>query len=283
MVRQTFMETLKHKPSVFSYTDDMKLSEIKVPVTDASIMPGENLMMQALYGYRFLTKNLIKKNFRVYGHTRLDSEKILKSMIDRNIVKRYCLSDEGHPNLDFYILSDEAMQEHYGIPMYRAETIPYILESMAVSQFHLGALESSMCRQYLLNYEEIFEEGMLHISSVIMIKSNPKMYVAPVSSPRNSDTSSYSDFIKKIVLLNEYMKDKNNIFRSYILVIICESETQIKTLSRLISENEYTRDILVLYSLDEESNKDRNPLERLHNVKWMDNVAETEIINLLKR
>lgn len=275
------MVNIKVRPSVYSYEDDMKLFRVKTDKKSDLKVPGEAVVIQALFGYRFLTKSLIEKNLELYRHGSLDADTILPLLVEKGTIDRFTIKTSTPPYTDFYTLSKSAMEENYGMPPYTAENIQDILADMALSQFHMAALSSRKVRQYFHNHEESAGSLLFNMRSLLFLKARPPLYIAALPSPRNNDADGIKKLIKELVLTNEYMTSKAGIYRSYLQVIICESESQMKELSKILSTTPSTRDIYTLYSLDEESRGYRNPLERIHAIRWDENGANIETIDLI--
>ncbi len=276
------MEIIKAKPSIFSYEEEMKLTLAEGNIGNiGKAIPGEAVVVQALYGYRFLTKNLLSKNLKLYGHESLNIDRLLSMLIENGTVEHFNLKGTSPPDLDFYTLSDIAMEEYYGVCPYIPENVSEVLADMALSQWHMSALKDKRVKQYFHNHTESTGETSINIRSVIFIKTRPPLYIAAHPSPRGNSLEGIKKFLKEVAVTNEFMADKAGIFKSYLQVIICESESQMKDISKLLESFHATRNAYILYSLDEESSSDRNPLERIHTVKWYGDKAQIETVNLI--
>ena len=248
--------------------------------TDGNRAPGERPVITALHKYGFMNKNLIQKNLIIYGHKKINAGKVLLKMQKQGKIRKYTIShDESSlADLDIYTLNDDYRQmgkreqADYKRDM---QDIAYILENMALCQWHNGLLSNSFrCKEILYNRIKYCSAGSVVIPSIIKVKMERKsIYLCAVPENRANTAESLRAFIIKLIFINQYLADNRSMYPSYLIVLIGESIKQIEERAKLLSMMKETREMDIIFTIDMATSMD-DPLKNIYNIRRAENSSE---------
>lgn len=272
--------------TIFFYDENTYIKETTISgETDNCISPGERPVAAALNKYGFMNKNLIQKNLSINGHKRLNAEKILKKMQKQGKIKKYTIYHGGSAlaDLDTYTLNEECGQINESDQVYykiNTLDIPYILENMALCQWHYGLLsDTTRCKEIMYNQIKSCSQGFVVIPSIVKTKVGKcDVYLCAVPVKRKKDTNSLRHFVIKLILINQYFIENRSKYRSYMIVLLGESINQIEELAKLLSAMKETKDMDVLFTIDMATIND--PLKNLYRINRTKNNSEIMLIKI---
>jgi hypothetical protein len=281
--------------SIYTFTRNAKMFEIeptKLPVTNVPAVGAEPIK-KALYKFGFLTANLLQRYMNLRGNKNIKVKKSLNVMFSQRLIWRYTIdfgNDLTH-NLDIYRLSqaEEARIKNTGRhkPVYRADmkSIPYAMTLLTSAQWHISMLENRAKEIMYNNRVHISDENTepITIPSLVRYKTKKRKSVVICAIPaikglRRADIGS---FLRNINRINEYFLYNPAHYRRYLLILICDSETQIEDISQMLESINETKGIFVLYAINAQSAEDAgNPLSSLYTVDRTDGKAVLTVVDL---
>ena len=248
----------KYPVSIFHYENDSKIEKTTIKGRADNISsPGEKPLATALYKYGFMNLDVMKKNIANTGHKRLDVAKTLEKMQKQGKVEKYTVWHGGdRANLDIYTLTSE-FEETLGKSrdsIYKKDMkdIPYILENLALCQWHNSLLSSIRAStEIMYNQTKCCTCGFVVVPSVIRIKVGKcGVHLCAVPVNRNNHLKNLKNFVVNLVRLNRYFEENQGKYRSYLIVLLCESVSQIEDLVKLLSVMKETKEMDLLYTID---------------------------------
>ncbi len=283
--RRQMPELNTKSPSPFTCSRKVRINGHKKNGTyTQKKLPGENLVIRALFEYAVLTRQLIQQNLAVYGHERIDTDRVLKNLIDKKMVSRFTI--KGDEQLDVYMLTNRALKKEYGHLIKRPRKASDIMENLALAQYQLSAMMSENVRNIMF-YDTAEKDGVeITIPSLIKIRNRAPLFISALPSPRLLSDEKMSAFYKKLALLDAFFKENQHIYRTYMHLIVCKSMTEANELSEMLCSSPYTKDMLLLYTTDREcqfNEENKSCLSSLRFIKRLDNENETRIVDLTNR
>ena len=106
------------------------------------------------------------------------------------------------------------------------------------------------------------------------------MYICGVTAPKGIHKEDLGRFLTRIITIDSYLARNSHRFRSYVIVIICESESQIEEVSLILKNMAETQELYILYTLDLiTGDEEVDPLTMIYEVDRT--IGETKL-NVLK-
>ncbi len=264
-------------PSRFSYDEGCTITETTEQTDEKPSSPatGEKVIVSMLKKYGFLTLPLISKNIEL-SHRTINAKKSIKKMQQRGLVKKYTITytDDDTADIDVYVLTEEGLEISGESPErpYRTDmgNIPYILENLSIAQWHMAALSARKVQEVMYQHTVRTSGNIVMLPSLIRYKTNigKSLYLCGVPIEKGIHRKDLGRFITKILLINSYLASNPNKYKSYIMVISCESQRQIEEIAEILSGINETREIYFMYTIDSITADDGiNPLQMLYDVE----------------
>lgn len=284
--------------SIYSYDKELtieKTTKKKDSFKGPETPPFAGAVERALLKYGVLNMDMLGHAFYRYGQRkRVDIKKVMESLQKMGRVDKYTIK---HPSrtradVDIYTLSDDVWQEYMQKRKEKSlfkrdfTDIPYLMESLAAAQWHISVLYNSIrfkkeFTELMFNRPQITQEGMVQIPSLIRLKyfSKKGMYLCGIPVNRNYDLSSLKKFICRVAKIDHYFTENADKYYSYVLIILCESVSQVEEVSKLFEVMEETKYLRLLYTIDMVTAK-INPLMHLYDVERSSGRAELTLVEL---
>ena len=279
-------------PSRFSYelSCTIKKTSIKTeePTKNKEII-GSKTIISIFAKYGFLNLDLIRRTLKLKKH-RINANKTLKNMILEGIVDKYTIFyGNNHPNNDVYVLSTKGRsllttrEMRHSIYRYDMSNIPYILEKLAIAQWHISVLEHSGI-EVMYNHRVHYSNNIVIIPSLNIFRLSRighKIHIATVCAPQGIYKKDLGRFVTQVVKISQYLNQNRDRYRSFILCVVCRSKNHLEDISNLLSKIRETRSIYILYSIDTvTADYALDPLAELFEVKNEKNTTQTTIVSL---
>lgn len=278
-------------PSRFSYVEGMTIrntSIIGVPNDDKPAI-GEMIIIVLLQKYGFLNAAMIQQEFN-RKHRNIVAEKSLRKMQQRGLIEKYTLEyQDENPSMDIYILSKGYRESSNDVIKkrnrykYDMSNIAYILEHLALNQWHMAITGNKNVKEIYFNKTIMLDGKMSIIPSFIKYKTNfhSSLYLCCLPVCKGRLKKDLGRFIADIALIADYLDSKSIEIRSYLIVIACESESQIEQISEVLSKVNETNGRYYLYTIDTiTADIDVDPLTLMYEVKKDNGVYRSTIISL---
>ena len=166
---------------------------------------------------------------------------------------------------------------------YDMSDIPYILEHLSISQWHISVLEGKGAKEVML-YKQISSQGFIaQLPSLIEFRSRlgKKMNLCAIPVPKGVHKQDLGRLFTNVITIDRYLSERRERFRSYVIVLICESQNQIDEVSRLLFEMAETKETYILYSIDMMSSDDEfDPLSVIYDVSRAEGEIELGVVRL---
>ena len=275
-------------PSLYSYDTNMKISEttIKTKPQNNIPAPGEKVVIAVLRKYGFLTSSLLQRAINVKNHRSLKVTSSLRKMQQQGKVLKYTIThDIDIQDIDVYVLSKEERSNSgfKSIFRYDMTDIPYILEHLSITQWHIAMLEGELTKEVMLYRQIHLKDSISQVPSMVEYKPpfGKKLYICGISVPKGKHKDDFGAFLTRIISIDEYLKDHNESFRAYVIVIICESESQIEELSKFLSNMAETSELYLMYTIDALTAEDvLDPLSVLYDVERHEGETSLNVIRI---
>ena len=257
----------------------------------------EKTILKALYKYGFLTLNLITRIGEGYGLRRPGIEAALKRLLISEKAERYTVDDFSRMAVqkDFYLLSRgerTAMKESEPTrPVYKFDVtnLAYVMRNMMAVQWHISLLEHKGKEVMFNGRVELKEKrGMpIEVPSLVRVraKRNEKIAICAVAAPKGQRQRDTGKFVMNVVELFSYFASKANAYPRFAIVILCESEAQMKDVALLFKSIDETANggIPLLYArVDATRREKRSPLSALYLVDREKGYTDISLIDLAK-
>ncbi len=264
----------KALPSRYSYDAGCTIEKTTLersPVGDKKgRIAGKERIIGALQKYGFLNMQLIE---RTAGGKNISVQKAVNALQKQGEIDRYTIRyPDREPDNDIYVLSEEARQI-YGVKSlfrYDMTNIPYLLEHLSVAQWHISVIRGKDAKEAAPLYKQIGHGKFItQIPSLIKFRTSlgKSMYICAMSAPKGLKKDDMGYFLTRLLTIDSYLSYNRHRFGSYVITIICESESQIEELSLLLSNMAETQEMYLLYSLDADTGDDSmDPLATLYEV-----------------
>lgn len=283
--------------SIFSYDEDLyieKTTKKRDSFKEPEKPPCDYAIQRILYKYGFANLEMITRTLALRGNRRVDAKMAVECLQKLGKVDKYTIH---HPSrtradIDIYTLSDgvweEFIEKRKEKPLFKRDfkDIPYLMECLAAAQWHISVLANTKrfkkeCTELMFNHPQITDEGIIQIPSLIRVKYARKkgMFVCGIPVNRNYDLASLKKFIVKVAKIDNYFMENADRYYSYVLIIICESVSQIEEVSKLFEVMEETKFLHLLYTIDMVTSK-IDPLTHLYEVERHSGKANITLVEL---
>ena len=277
-------------PSRFSYDEGCGIFETteRSEPPDERPATGERVILQLLKKYGYLTMPLIQKNIEMY-HRTINAKKSVRKMQQRNLILKYTIqyTDEDIADIDVYILTPKGaeMAGESGKKPYRFDmtNIPYILENLSAAQWHMAVMSDKKAHEEMYQHTVRVKGNIVTIYSLIKYRTDFGRYLHLCGIPieKGIHRKDLGRFVAKILLMNEYLASKPDRYRSYIIVISCESQRQIEDVAKVLGTINETKEIYFMYTIDAiTSDSGINPLSMLYTVEEEGGRYKTKVASL---
>lgn len=275
-------------PSLYSYevgttiedTTNQEEPKNNVPAT------GEKVIVATIRKYGFLTAPLVQRAINLNDHSTINVLKSLKKMQQQGKAEKYTITfPSERQDIDVYVLSPKMRQisGQKSVFKYDMSDIPYILEHLSISQWHISVLEGKGAKEVML-YKQISSQGFIaQLPSLIEFRSRlgKKMNLCAIPVPKGVHKQDLGRLFTNVITIDRYLSERRERFRSYVIVLICESQNQIDEVSRLLFEMAETKETYILYSIDMMSSDDEfDPLSVIYDVSRAEGEIELGIVRL---
>lgn len=269
---------MKHIPeSRFSYDPSLSVENTTIHARSRSLKraAGEKPILTMLEKYGLMNKQMVREGLRSNSHKTINVSKSLKRMQEMGLVKKYTVfsDDPDLPANDVYILSRK-MREKCGIDKaqnpphdYNMANIPYVYEKLVLCQWHLRVLSNRKGKEIMFNKRVRASTGIVLVPSLVRLKTrfNRLLYVCGVPVCKGRKKEDIASFVAQIAFLNSYFVENRRRFKSYVIVILCESPKQAEDVSMLLQTIKQTKDMFIMYAIDSlVADEEVNPLEMLY-------------------
>ncbi len=273
-------------PSRFSYDPECtieKTTRTDEP-HDGKPATGEDIILRLLSKYGFMNLMHIQRALNMKSHRTINARKSLTKMQQRGKVEKYTIYyPEEQPHNDFYILSEYIRNEQKSVYRYDMEDIPYILEHLSVTQWHISVLEGEKTKEKMFYKTVPFEKYITQVPSLIEFRSRfgKKISICAIPIPKGQHKQDVASLITQIITLNGYFSADRDRYGSFAICLICESETQIEEVSKLLLDISETSELFIIYSLDSLTDEeDLDPLSMIYDVERQEGNTRLNIIKL---
>lgn len=275
-------------PSLYSYevgttiedTTNQEEPKNNIPAT------GEKAIVATIRKYGFLTAPLVQRAINLNDHSTINVLKSLKKMQQQGKAEKYTITfPSERQDIDVYVLSPKMRQisGQKSVFKYDMSDIPYILEHLSISQWHISVLEGKGAKEVML-YKQISSQGFIaQLPSLIEFRSRlgKKMNLCAIPVPKGVHKQDLGRLFTNVITIDRYLSERRERFRSYVIVLICESQNQIDEVSRLLFEMAETKETYILYSIDMMSSDDEfDPLSVIYDVSRAEGEIELGIVRL---
>lgn len=285
---------MKQLPSRFSYVEDCYIEKTTImakikPKNEAS---GEQKILEYLAKYGFLNLKMIENLLHLHKSRIKEPANSLIKMQQRGLINKYTIyyPDRDIANIDLYCLSMKSRQKFnaekkniYPIYKYDMKNIPYLLENLCIAQWHITVASKKGAKEILYNRRIDTKYGITTINSIVKFRAsigkNINLCTIPVVKGKNK--KDLGKFIAKITMIDSYMRINKDQYPSYLIAIVCESESQIEDVSKILSEIRETKGLYILYSIDSiTADIERDPLEMMYEVERTVGQTKTQILSI---
>ncbi len=277
-------------PCRFSCDENSTISCTTFKDKPADRLPaaGERILLEALEHYGFLNVALLQRILKIGHHNSINARKSIKKMQQQGKVEKYTISHEGQEaNTDVYILSRK-MREKLPVKVRRMykfdmDNIPYIMEHLAVAQWHISLLSRNNTVGISYNEHQRIDDISLTIPSIVKYKTllGRKTYISAIPACKGKKQEDLSRFLLQVALMDKYFSTHADLYPSITIAVICESERQLEEMARFMASIKETSGIFFLYSLDAiTADEEVDPLSMLYMAQVEDGAVTTELISL---
>ena len=275
-------------PSLYSYEVGTTIEETTISDEPQNNIPatGEKVIMPTIRRYGFLTAPILQRLINLYEHKTINALKSLKKMQQQGKVQKFTIKfPSDRQDIDVYVLSPQYRQINgmKSVFKYDMSDIPYILEHLSVSQWHTAVLEGKNAKEVML-YKQINSHGFIaQLPSLIEFRSRigKKMNLCAIPVPKGVHKQDLGRLFTNIITIDRYLSERIDRFKSYVIVLLCESQNQIDEVSRLLLEMAETKETYILYSIDMMSSDDEfDPLSIIYDASRHEGELELSIVRL---
>ena len=289
--------TDRYALTLYTYNPAMKIKKTTLkehpnaPEISGGKAVGQDIVIRLLATYGFLTVNLTKRCLLLKGHKRIDPVRSLEKMQYKGMVEKHTIHMDSmdKQDIDIYTLSPRTRSElkargydliHY---KYDMTNIPYILEKLSSTQWHVAALEAPHVREVAYNWRvALSDKRTVIIPSLTEFKTfrKSRLYLAGIPAPKGKHKEDLAKFLLNVYLMDEYLRENPKRFTSRVFVLICEDDKQAEDICRYMVNIRETAGLYFLYTNDEATQEGANPLEVLYELKLHDNKVERRVIRI---
>lgn len=275
-------------PSLYSYENDCSIIETTINNEPQDNKPsrGETIVITILKKYGFLTTSLIQRLMNLNGHAKLNALKILRKMQQQKKIQKFTITfNSDRQDINVYVLPRKIRMENKVRNQYKYDMtdIPYILEHLSVAQWHISVLEGSKAKEIFI-FKKINQNGYIaQIPSLIEIRTRigTRMYLCALPIPKGIYKQDLGSFFTNIITIDKYLGARKDRFKAYVIVLICESESQIEEVSLMLREMGETKEIYILYSIDVMTSEENlDPLKIMYDVDRAEGETKLEVCKL---
>lgn len=235
---------------------------------------GEEPILRALLKYGFCTTQLIEREMFLKKSARVDVGKAVRALYESGSIEKYRIErfpgSTRHTTV-VYTLSEKKtseLEEKYERPVYRFEMtdIAYILRQLSIEQWHIAALEAG-AKEYFYNAR--LDKGVARLPVTmpsmvrIRLKNRKRLFLCAVPAPKGTLRRDNGAFLRNLIDVQDYMMSNLKKFPNFIIIIPTESTEAITDISRMLDETKETEDIAVLYSTDDITSGNLDPMKHL--------------------
>lgn len=275
-------------PSLYSYEENTKITETTIKDAPKNNIPatGEKVIMATIRKYGFITAPVIQRLINNMEHETINVQKSLRKMQQQGKVEKYTISfPSERQDIDVYVLSREYRNVHGQKSVFRYDMsdIPYILEHLSVSQWHISVMEGKNTKELML-YRQINCHGYIaQLPSLIEVKTrlNKRMALCAIPVPKGTHKQDLGRLLTNIISIDTYLSERKDRYRAYVIILLCESHSQIDEVARLLLNMAETKEIFVLYSIDMMTADDTfDPLSMIYDVSRKDGEIELNVLKM---
>ena len=275
-------------PSLYSFEVGAKITDTTIDTEPRNNIPptGEKTIIPTIRKYGFITAPLLQRAIALFDHKTINVLKSLTKMQQQGKVEKYTIEfPSDRQDIDIYILSPSVrnISGAKAVFKYDMSDIPYILEHLAVSQWHISVLEGKNAKEIML-FKQIKSGGFIaQLPSLIEFRNrlNKRMSLCAIPIPKGVHKQDLGRLFTNLITIDRFLSERKERFRAYVLVLLCESQSQIDEVSKILTEMAETKEIYILYSIDMMGSDDTfDPLSVMYDVTRRDGEIELGIIRL---
>jgi len=275
-------------PSIYSYDRESTIQNTTISNQPINNLPatGEKIIIALLQKYGFLSSPLLQRYINLRKHGTINVKKSLRKLQEQGKVEKYTITHSNDvADIDVYVLSNAERKKYKIRSIYRFDMmdIPYILEHLSIAQWHVSMLEGKGTKE-VAYYKQINAKGFItQLQSVVQIKNvtGRNMILSAITIPKGIQKQDIASLFTTIITTDNYFRDRKSQYNAYVIVLICESESQIEQISQMLTKMAETTEIYIIYSLDTLSADDTfDPLSTLYDVKREEGETELSVLKL---
>lgn len=275
-------------PSLYSYENDCNITETTINEEPQDYKPsrGEVIVIAILKKYGFLTTSLIQRLMNLHGHAKLNALKILRKMQQQKKMQKFTISfNSERQDINIYVLPRKIRTANKVRNQFKYDMtdIPYVLEHLSVTQWHISVLEGSKAKE-IYAFKQINQEGFIaQIPSLIEVRTKlgTRMNLCALPVPKGVHKQDLGRLFTNIITIDKYLGARKDRFKAYVIVLICESESQIEEVSLMLREMGEIKEIYILYSIDVMTSEENlDPLKIMYDVNRAEGETKLEVCRL---
>lgn len=276
-------------PCRFSYSLKCTIKKSQPPAenTDSSLVTGHEVIIAVLRKYGFMNASHVQRALNLKEHRTINAKKSLTKMVQQGWVDKYVIEyPDDSPNNDVYILSEntrENIKNFRSVYRYDMQDIPYILEHLSATQWHISVLEGEKATDKMFYKTVAYNKFFAQVPSLIKFRTSLRkgMFICAIPIPKGKKKSDVPALIRTIISINGYLSAHDDRYESYVFCLICESEAQIEDISILLSNISELSEIYIVYSLDcLTDEEDTDPLSLIYDAVRTEDSTRLEVIKL---
>ena len=103
------------------------------------------------------------------------------------------------------------------------------------------------------------------------VRRGTQMYLCALPVAKGMQKRDFGEFVTRLVLLDQYFAKRQNTFRSYLFILICESSHQAEEVATVLHSMYETRTLGCLYAIDIiTADEEIDPLQMLYDISISD-------------
>ncbi|AOZ97806.1 hypothetical protein [Butyrivibrio hungatei] len=276
-------------PSRFSYEKGCRIENttIKSKLSDNEKATGEQIILSLLKKYGYMNMMHIQRALNMNSHRTINARKSINKMMSRGLVEKYTITYPGdEPDNDVYILSKNERDKSKNMRSafrFNMNDIPNILEHLSATQWHISVLEGSGTKDKMFYKTVPYQKFITQVPSLIQIRTRlgRRMSICAIPIPKGDRKNKIAALITQIIALHGYFSEDIDRYGSFVLCLICESESQIEEVSKLLQQVSETSDFYLIYSLDCITDDELvDPLSLIYDVEREDGATKLSVFKL---
>ncbi|WP_026653598.1 hypothetical protein [Butyrivibrio proteoclasticus] len=276
-------------PSRFSYDSGCHIENttIRSKLKDKEQATGEQIIISLLKKYGYMNMMHIQRALNMDSHRTINARKSISKMMSRGLVEKYTITYPGdEPDNDVYILSKTERSKYRNLRSafrYNMNDIPNILEHLSATQWHISVLEGAGTKDKMFYKTVPYKKFITQVPSLVQIRTRlgRKMSICAIPIPKGEHKNKIGSLITQIISLHGYFSEDIDRYGSFVVCLICESESQIEEVSKLFQQVSETSDFYLIYSLDCITDDELvDPLSLIYDVEREDGATKLSVFKL---